>query len=79
MKNWGAPWYRLDLKAEVIAGKTIIADDVRNRDMSRRVTKQQRGALSTTMRTDRNSGLGKLLEVEFRSPVQSEREMEAGR
>ena len=55
----------LDLRAEVVAGKTIIPDDIRD-ECDNHVTKQQRGALSTTMRTDRNSGLGKLLEVRLR-------------
>jgi AbiV family abortive infection protein len=68
----------LDLRAEVVAGKTIIADDIRD-ECDHHVTKQQRGALSTTMRTDRNSGLGKLLEVRLRSPVQSEEWKQADR
>jgi AbiV family abortive infection protein len=51
----------LDLRAEVVAGKTISADDIREK-CDDHVTKQQRATLSTTMRTDKNSGLGKLLD-----------------
>jgi AbiV family abortive infection protein len=59
-----------DLWRRARAGETFTADDVR-KACDDHVTKQKAGMLSTTMRADRESGLGKILRASSENPPQS--------
>jgi AbiV family abortive infection protein len=52
----------LDLRKEVLGGKAVTVEDIRGA-CEGHVQKQQAGMLSLTMRADRDTGLGKLLQA----------------
>jgi AbiV family abortive infection protein len=56
--------------------ETFTADQIRNA-CDNHVTKQQAGMFSSTMRTDRDSGLGKVLRASMENPPQSSEFKEA--
>ena len=63
----------LDLRREVVGGKQLTVDDVKER-CGDHVAKQKAAMLSTTMRTNKDTGLGKLLNAQFTAkPGSSER------
>ena len=63
----------LDLRREVVGGKQLTVDDVKER-CGDHVAKQKAAMLSTTMRTNKDTGLGKLLNARFTAkPGSSER------
>src|SRR5262245_9622839 len=56
----------LELRKRVVAGESITTEQVQA-ECDDHVTKQRAGMLSLTMRTNRDTGLGKLLETRMRT------------
>jgi AbiV family abortive infection protein len=60
----------LDLRRQALAGASFTTADVKDA-CEDHLIKQEAGMLSTTMRTDRDSGLGKILHARVTNPPQS--------
>jgi AbiV family abortive infection protein len=61
----------LNLRHEVLGGKNVTIQEIKDR-CDDHATKQRAGMLSLTMRADRDSGLGRLLQSRFEAPPGSD-------
>jgi hypothetical protein len=66
----------LELRREVLDGKSVMIEEINDR-CDDHVTKQKAGMLSLTIRADRGSGLGELLQSRFEAPPGSNEWKEA--